>query len=343
MEEINTKSKTENDSLRSHKLIVVLGIIFVVLTILFIVFLFFLNSNDVKMSSLFASSNSPSEVSQVTIAHEMENRVQNGVHNEQNINIPVENKNTNDIIPPENESHGIVAPPVTDRIEKLAIIKTTMQSNYTAAIKCKQRGGEVLSSEKSGKICSEPTSSGGTIVWAGPTFCGDSYYDTKWIVFNGDTNQWDFTMECNGFTECNGPEGAICNAQGCQFHCENTDNIDMLTTGMMDIRMEAIQCHSRGGAILSSDRSSNSVLCSIAGKDTHVLWPQYDFCGPERGDTKWLVQANGANEWTYTVECKNFTECNGLQGAFCNSDRCVFHCAEGESDSDGATIVEIDL
>lgn len=281
------------------------------------------------MTVLFSSSDdSPSEISQVTIAHEMENSVQNEVHNEQNIDTPLDNKNTNDVIPLENETHALVAPPVTDRIEKLALIKTTMQSNRTAAIKCRQRGGEVLSSEKDGKICSKPTSSGGNIVWAGPTFCGGSYYDTNWTVFNGDTDQWDFTMECKGFTECNGPAGAICNAQGCQLHCEDTDNQSTLTTGMMDMRMEAIACRSRGGSILSSDRSSNSVLCSIAGNDDPILWPQYDFCGTERGDIKWLVQANGASEWTYTVECKNFTECNGLQGAFCNSDRCVFHCTE---------------
>lgn len=234
MEEENTNKINEEEGTRSHKLIIVVSILFVLLAILFIVFIFFLKSSNVTMNDFFSSSDdAPSEVSQVTMAPEMENRVQREIRNEQNINTSVENKNANDIIPLEDESHGLVAPPVTDRIEKLAIIKTTMQSNYTAAIKCRQRGGEVLSSEKSSYICSEPTSSNGNIVWVGPTFCGGSYYDTEWTVFNGDTDQWDFTMECKGFTECNGPEGAICNAQGCTFYCADeraTEGVTIINT-----------------------------------------------------------------------------------------------------------------
>lgn len=224
MEDENTNKINEEDNTRTHKLIVVVSILFGVLAILFIIFIFFLKSNDVTMAELFPSSdNSLSEVSEVMIAHEIENGAQREARNELNANTPIENKNINDFTPLENESHGLVAPLVTDRSEKLAIIKTTMQSNYTAALKCRQRGGEILSSEKSGSICSGPTPSGGNIVWVGPTFCGDSYYDTTWTVFNGDTDQWDFTMECKGFTECNGPEGAICNAQGCAFHCTDDE------------------------------------------------------------------------------------------------------------------------
>ncbi|MEI6587693.1 MAG: hypothetical protein WCO05_01960 [Candidatus Moraniibacteriota bacterium] len=55
-----------------------------------------------------------------------------------------------------------------------------------------------------------------------------------------------------------------------------------------------------------------------------LSWPTIGACGSNAYDAKWVVK-NGADlNWDITVNCKNFTACNGPQNAICNTDGCKF-------------------
>lgn len=62
-------------------------------------------------------------------------------------------------------------------------------------------------------------------LWDGSLKCGDMSTDTMYTVYNGNNNQWDFTMNCKNMTQCNGPENALCNKEGCAFSQQCLDAI----------------------------------------------------------------------------------------------------------------------
>jgi hypothetical protein len=53
--------------------------------------------------------------------------------------------------------------------------------------------------------------------WTGSLRCGDDSRDTHYVIYNGDNDKWDFTINCKNMAECNGTENALCNKDGCKF------------------------------------------------------------------------------------------------------------------------------
>lgn len=56
-----------------------------------------------------------------------------------------------------------------------------------------------------------------------------------------------------------------------------------------------------------------------------MSWPFLggDSCGKVQSDTEWIV-AYKDGEWSYTLECKNYPECSGIENLQCTKDGCVF-------------------
>jgi len=96
----------------------------------------------------------------------------------------------------------------------VAAIQAAMSADSTAASICRNRKGEVLSGEQGGLICKLNENIGS---WPFLSFCGSDPSDSKWTVFNGNTDNWNFTLNCANFSDCNGPANAICSLGGCKF------------------------------------------------------------------------------------------------------------------------------
>lgn len=93
-----------------------------------------------------------------------------------------------------------------------AYIKSSMSSAMPSGIICRDDGGTILSGNSGEKMCSK-----GDYTWPAISACGPNSSDAKWTVFNGDNENWNFTLNCANFTFCNGPGNAICSSGGCKF------------------------------------------------------------------------------------------------------------------------------
>jgi hypothetical protein len=93
-----------------------------------------------------------------------------------------------------------------------AHVKTRISSAVLVGIVCRDNGGEVLSGNGESPACSKNSDT-----WLKIEECGPEKTDTQWTVFNGKNDNWDATLLCKNFTDCNGPQNAICNSDGCKF------------------------------------------------------------------------------------------------------------------------------
>lgn len=94
---------------------------------------------------------------------------------------------------------------------KKAEIKSIMSSALVSGTICRDDKKTILSGAAGEKVCENQD-----LKWP-KLNCGESDSDTKWVVKNGNGENWDFVLECKGFTDCNGPQNAICNSEGCKF------------------------------------------------------------------------------------------------------------------------------
>jgi hypothetical protein len=94
-----------------------------------------------------------------------------------------------------------------------ASIKSTMASASIVAILCEDEEKNILSGDGGGKVCDRKNNGN----WPKIDICGPNDSDTKWIVKNGNSADWSFTLECKEFSDCNGPENAVCDSMGCKF------------------------------------------------------------------------------------------------------------------------------
>jgi hypothetical protein len=94
---------------------------------------------------------------------------------------------------------------------KKAEIKSTMSSAFVSGTICKDSGKTILSGSGGEKVCENQD-----FKWP-KLNCGENDSDTKWVVKNGNGENWDFVLECKEFSDCNGPQNAICNSEGCKF------------------------------------------------------------------------------------------------------------------------------
>ena len=92
-------------------------------------------------------------------------------------------------------------------------IKEYMRGAVTIATVCHDSGAVVTSGNGGDVICPGKFE----MKWPVVGNCGRNPEDTRWIVKNEDSENWDFTISCKGLPQCNGPENAICNANGCTF------------------------------------------------------------------------------------------------------------------------------
>lgn len=88
-----------------------------------------------------------------------------------------------------------------------------MSSASASVHDCLGEKEEVLSGIGGAKICNLPSHT-----WPIIKICGDNLSDTKWIVANGKSLNWNITLNCNGYAYCNGQANAICNDSGCTFN-----------------------------------------------------------------------------------------------------------------------------
>lgn len=103
-------------------------------------------------------------------------------------------------------------PEPTQRQEDLVAINLALT---TAAVKvnptCKALGGTVLSGAGGFLLCDR-----GEEIWPALDACGSGPEGSgRFVVKGGDTEAWDFVVECPAYPECSGPKGALCNASGC--------------------------------------------------------------------------------------------------------------------------------
>lgn len=99
------------------------------------------------------------------------------------------------------------------KANNIAKIMSEMSSVVPGGMACGNNKKPIVSGDGDAKVCV-----GEDYTWPVLTACGDNASDTKWIVKNGAGTNWDFTLDCKGFTDCNGPQNAICNATtGCKF------------------------------------------------------------------------------------------------------------------------------
>lgn len=104
-----------------------------------------------------------------------------------------------------------------------ASIKSAMNSILGSLIICNDNNKAILSGNGGDKICERDSTFNNlgseSYVWPSIiNICGPNASDTKWIVKNGSESNWDITIDCKGFTDCNGPQNAICDANnGCKI------------------------------------------------------------------------------------------------------------------------------
>jgi len=80
-----------------------------------------------------------------------------------------------------------------------------------------------------------------------------------------------------------------------------------------------------------------------------LVWPMINDCGTAIGDTLWIVENGNTDDWKITLNCKNFTVCNGAENAFCNKTGCVFSgtckssgVTNGNAASPAPKVIEVD-
>ncbi len=73
---------------------------------------------------------------------------------------------------------------------------------------CRLAGGQVVSGTGGAPLCDR-----GEETWPVLDMCGGE--GVRFVVKGGDTDAWDFVIECAAYPECSGPKGALCNARGC--------------------------------------------------------------------------------------------------------------------------------
>ena len=95
---------------------------------------------------------------------------------------------------------------------QIASIKSSMEYIVPSAIICSD-GGVIQSGSGGSALCSSSNSE----AWPTIDICGIGSDDTHWTVFNGISSDWDVTLTCKNAPECNGPDNAICNSDGCNF------------------------------------------------------------------------------------------------------------------------------
>ncbi|MEI6588191.1 MAG: hypothetical protein WCO05_04565 [Candidatus Moraniibacteriota bacterium] len=106
---------------------------------------------------------------------------------------------------------------------KKAGIQSAMHSILGSLIICNDNNKPILSGNGGDKVCERDSAfnSLGSESYTWPTItniCGPNTSDIKWIVKNGSESNWDITINCKGFADCNGPQNAICNANdGCKI------------------------------------------------------------------------------------------------------------------------------
>ena len=83
------------------------------------------------------------------------------------------------------------------------------------ALQCKGKGGEIVSGVSGDLLCTDPSTTG--MKWPKISACGQNASDTNWIVKDGASESWDFVLVCTNNSNCNGPENALCNKDGCVF------------------------------------------------------------------------------------------------------------------------------
>jgi hypothetical protein len=76
-------------------------------------------------------------------------------------------------------------------------------------------------------------------------------------------------------------------------------------------------CRAEQGEIISG--KSGDILCSSNGS---YKWPKIDLCGSRPEDTQWLVSNGNSDNWTFSISCDSFPNCNGFVNASCSEDGC---------------------
>lgn len=96
-----------------------------------------------------------------------------------------------------------------------ASIKSAMSSTVPLGIICRDNNGTILSGKGGDSACS--VNGNDNLTWPQVSGCGSSPESARWIVQNGDSNNWTITLSCQEFHLCNGPSNAICSEKGCDF------------------------------------------------------------------------------------------------------------------------------
>jgi hypothetical protein len=99
---------------------------------------------------------------------------------------------------------------------QIANIKSNMSSALPSGIICRDGQGEVISGIGGDPICKGGKGIG-NMTWPNISGCGPEPSDTKWTVFAGNTDNWNFTLTCANITDCNGPANALCSSVKCNF------------------------------------------------------------------------------------------------------------------------------
>jgi hypothetical protein len=94
---------------------------------------------------------------------------------------------------------------------KIDSIKSSMSAAVPSALVC-QAMKTLASGIGGSKVCD-----GQGFTWPAIEHCGANPSDSKWVVKSGNASNWDFVLDCKEFTDCNGPQNAICNSSGCKF------------------------------------------------------------------------------------------------------------------------------
>ncbi len=81
------------------------------------------------------------------------------------------------------------------------------------------------------------------------------------------------------------------------------------------------ECDGNGGIIKGTENG----LGFICPGYSPMSWPFIggDSCGKVQSDAKWIVDYNDG-EWSYTLDCKNYPECSGMENLRCTKNGCVF-------------------
>lgn len=102
-----------------------------------------------------------------------------------------------------------------DVSKEIATIRSTLESLPSIVSACAGSGGVI----SDGGISGYYNCIGGSLRlrWPQIGVCGSDPEDTRFIVFNNNTDDWNITLECANFDKCDGPKNAICDKNGCRY------------------------------------------------------------------------------------------------------------------------------